>query len=113
RVAASLLVGLALGAAAARAASVPDQGTVERLRALPVQSDGRTMPLDTLARNAVWSITGLRAWPGIDPVAMLLGWTREPDSWVDQPVVRVSRDVAAAIGLDPGTRYASLRALVA
>ena len=27
------------------------------------------MPFDTQARNAVWTVTGKRAWPGVDPVA--------------------------------------------
>jgi cytochrome c-type biogenesis protein CcsB len=96
----------------ARAAAVPDAATVETLRSLPVQSDGRTMPLDTLARNAVWNVTGKRAWPGIDPTAMLLGWTIDPQAWADQPVVGVKSDVAKRIGLPPGTRYASFRDLL-
>ena len=44
---------------------------VDELRYLPVQHDGRAMPLDTQAREAARKITGEIAWRGIDPVALL------------------------------------------
>jgi hypothetical protein len=42
--------------------------TVETLRRLPVQHDGRVMPLDTLAREAVKNITGSSSLHGEDQV---------------------------------------------
>jgi cytochrome c-type biogenesis protein CcsB len=109
------LVGLALlGAAPARAQvpSLPASADVEALRRLPVQHDGRVMPLDTLAREAVWNVTGKRSVWGVDPVAMALGWALEPQAWVIQPIVPVKdARLAAEIGLPAGTRWSSFQAL--
>jgi len=109
------LVGLALLAAAPARAQVPPlpaPADVEALRRLPVQHDGRVMPLDTLAREAVWNVTGKRSVWGVDPVAMALGWALEPQAWVIQPIVPVKDDrLAAEIDLPPGTRWSSFQAL--
>ena len=113
--AAALLAGaLGLGAPApAGAAEVPDAATAARLRSLPVQHDGRTMPFDTQAREAIFKVTGKRAWPGIDPVAMAAGWAFDPQGWVDEPVVKIKgTGVPEVAGLPSGTRYASFRKLV-
>lgn len=100
------------GAGAAGAAEVPPPDLVERLRRLPVQNDGRTMPLDTQAREAVRTVTGSHAWQGLDPVATVMGWTIDPEGWSDEPIIRVSGDVAALAGLPEGTRSASYRTLL-
>jgi ABC-type transport system involved in cytochrome c biogenesis permease subunit len=112
---AAVVLALATFAAAApaRAALVPDAAATERARAVAVQDDGRAMPFDTQARNAVWEVTRLRSWPGVDPVAMALGWAIDPQGWQGEPIVRVRRDVATLAGLASGTRYASYRELVA
>jgi len=57
-----LAAGFVLAGATARAATVPDAATVSELKRLPVQHDGRVMPLDTMAREAVGSITGRSRW---------------------------------------------------
>lgn len=103
---------LGTGASPAAAATVPDAATVERARALPVQHDGRAMPFDTQARDAVRTVTRLRAWPGIEPVAMVLGWVTDPQGWQGEPIVRMRSDVAALAGLPAGARFASFRELV-
>ncbi len=108
---AAALLGLA-GSAPAGAALVPEASQVEALRAVPVQFDGRTMPFDTQARNAVWTVTKKRAWPGVDPVAMVAGWVIDPQGWQNEPIVRVRADIAAIAGLPPGVTYASFRDLV-
>jgi ABC-type transport system involved in cytochrome c biogenesis permease subunit len=78
-----------------------------------VQSDGRSMPLDTQAREAVRTVTGRAAWRGIDPVALVTGWTIDPQGWMEEPIVRLGDDqIATLAGLKAGTRYASYRALV-
>jgi cytochrome c-type biogenesis protein CcsB len=108
----ALLVG---GAATARAASTTpiDAGTIDELRALPVQHDGRVMPLDTLAREATLKVTGGHSWNGLDPVAVVLGWTFDPDHWANQPLVEVGgRRIASAISLPAGRTYASFSELV-
>jgi cytochrome c-type biogenesis protein CcsB len=83
------------------------------LRRLPVQHDGRTMPLDTLARETVWVVTGSYAWKGEDPVTTVTGWLFEPGAGAGAPVVNIgSSELAQAIGLAPSTTHASFVQLV-
>ena len=91
---------------------MPPAADVEALRRLPVQHDGRVMPFDTLAREAVWNVTGRRSVWGVDPVAMTLGWALDPRAWVAQPIVPVKdARLAAEIGLPAGTSWSSFEAL--
>ncbi len=106
-VALPLLLAAALAApapAARAAATVAPPEVVAAVRTLPVQHDGRVMPLDTLAREAVWNVTGAKAgWQGQDPVAVVLGWAFAPQDWTHEPVVKVgSGRLAAAAGLAGG-----------
>jgi ABC-type transport system involved in cytochrome c biogenesis permease subunit len=113
KTAAAILLGM-LAAAAAQAAQVPDAAAVDRLRSLPVQHDGRAMPFETQAREAVWKVTGMRAWPGVDPVAMAAGWTFDVQGWASQPIVKVGgRELGDAIGLSAGSGWASFETLAA
>jgi ABC-type transport system involved in cytochrome c biogenesis permease subunit len=83
------------------------------LAGLPVQYDGRTMPLDTLARENVWKITGRTTWQGQDPAATVLAWTTDPQTAANTPLVEVGSDeLLAAAGLPAGTEYASFQQLV-
>ena len=105
KAAAGVAAALALAFAGSARAAGPE---VEALRRLPVQHDGRTMPFDTFAREAVWNVTGARAWNGEDPVETLGGWLAQPQGAAMAPVLSIgSADLASAIGL-PGERYASL-----
>jgi cytochrome c-type biogenesis protein CcsB len=109
----ALTVMMLLAAApGARAATAPDPGTLEALRRLPVQHDGRVMPLDTVAREAVWQVTGRQVWEGRDPVELVLGWTFDPVFWEQQRIVRIDAGLAEAAGLPAGTRRASFHDLV-
>jgi cytochrome c-type biogenesis protein CcsB len=93
-------------------AVVPDEETLETLRRVPVQHDGRVMPLDTLAREAVWRVTGKHRWQGLDPVTVALGWSFAPAAWSQEPIVPLgSRALAAELGFPSGTRHASLHQL--
>jgi ABC-type transport system involved in cytochrome c biogenesis permease subunit len=103
---------MAAGAAPAGAAQVPDAPAVAKIRALPVQFDGRAMPFDTEARDTVRTVTGRRSWPGLDPVAMALGWAMDPQGWVEEPIVKVDGAAAELAGLASGKHYASFRSLV-
>jgi cytochrome c-type biogenesis protein CcsB len=105
----ALLLALLPAATAARAQSPAD---VEALRRLPVQHDGRVMPLDTLARETVWNVTGSHSWNGQDPAATFVGWLLDPKSAATAPCVKVTKDLAAAAGLDPKTRRFSFEQLV-
>ncbi len=75
-----------------------------RCAALPVQHDGRVMPLDTLARETVWNVTGKRSIWGQDPLATFLGWAFDPTGWAVQPVVPV-KDARAGRGDRPARRH--------
>jgi cytochrome c-type biogenesis protein CcsB len=109
---AGLVAAALLAPAPAGAALVPDDASLAALRAVPVQFDGREMPFDTQARDTLRAVTGKRAWPGIDPVAMAFGWAIDPEGWSREPIVRLRADVAAVAGLPRGTRYASFADLV-
>ncbi len=103
-----LTIGFALCGSRALAATVPDPATIEALKRLPVQHDGRVMPFDTLAREAVWNVTGQTRWQGLDATGLVLGWTIAPDEWEHQPLVKIgSTALAQEIGLAPGTKYAA------
>ena len=70
------------------------------------------MPLDTLAREGVFKVTGRRSVWGLDPVATVLGWSFDRDAWIVQPIIPVRDDrLAAAIGLAPGTTWSSFQVL--
>ncbi len=56
---------------------------------LPVQHDGRWMPLDTLARDVVESTTGTVHFQGRDPVYHLLAWTFDPQTAMKTPVIPI------------------------
>jgi cytochrome c-type biogenesis protein CcsB len=108
RTAAAILALLLAGTA-----SAAEESWVDGLRRLPVQHDGRAMPLDTLAREAVWKVTGKRAFGGVDPVATVAEWTFTPMAAANKPQVALGdSDLAAALGLPPGTRHASFAQLV-
>lgn len=99
----------ALQSVPARAATTADETTSNRLRRLPVQHDGRVMPLDTLARESVREVTGSASWRGQDPVAVVLGWSFDPEAWAREPMVRVGTGLRQSLGLSSGLNsYADL-----
>ena len=109
----SLLVALAL-LPAASPARAQGPSPVEALRRLPVQHDGRVMPLDTLARETVWNVTGAHSWNGEDPAATFTGWLLDPESAAKAPLVKVDgKALAVAAGLDPSVKHFSFDQLVA
>ncbi|HKY31100.1 MAG TPA: cytochrome c biogenesis protein CcsA [Candidatus Polarisedimenticolia bacterium] len=95
----------------AGAAAGPSPAEVERLRRLPVQHDGRVMPLDTMARDVVWKVTGVRERDGARATAMVAGWTLDPERWGREPIVPLGPELARAASLPTGNR-ASFLALV-
>jgi cytochrome c-type biogenesis protein CcsB len=112
RAVAILAIGLALAGGRIVAATVPDAAAVAELKRLPIQYDGRVMPLDTMAREAVWNITGTTRWQGFDPTTLVVGWAFAPDEWARQPLVKIgSSALANEIGLAPGSDRASFEDL--
>ncbi|MGQ9651056.1 MAG: cytochrome c biogenesis protein [Phycisphaerae bacterium] len=69
--------------------TIPESLDFSIIRTIPVQHDGRWMPLDTLARDMVESVTGTAGWRGHDPVALLLAWTFDSGTWMEQPLIEI------------------------
>lgn len=104
-----VVLALCVGSSGAEA---QDAAAVDTLRHLPVQHDGRVMPLDTLARESVWKVTGKRSWVRQDPVKTVMGWVLEPSRASGASMVRIgSKTLASEIGL-PGRRFASFNDLL-
>jgi ABC-type transport system involved in cytochrome c biogenesis permease subunit len=68
---------------------------------IPVFSDGRLKPMDTLADEVVNVVTGRSSWTDPDAAAsetkkaatfssseLLYGWITRPDAWIDRPIFR-------------------------
>ena len=68
---------------------------------IPVFSDGRLKPLDSLADETVNVVTGRSKWTDPDAEAaeskephvflapeLLYGWITRPDEWIDRPIFR-------------------------
>ena len=85
-----LLIGVWLLAAGGEGLpTTPANLDLSVIRAVPVQHDGRWMPLDTAARDLVESVTGDAAFGGRDPVALVLGWTFNAPAWQVAPLIPV------------------------
>ena len=59
------------------------------IRSITVLHDGRWPPLDTLARDYAYSVTGDAAYQERDAVLWLLAWTFDPDTWKEQPLIPI------------------------
>ncbi len=87
-------------------------GSPDPLGRLPVQHDGRVMPLDTLARESVWQITGASAWHGEEPMASFTGWLFDPAGGAHALCIKVgSSAFARELGLPAGTSHTSYQVL--
>jgi cytochrome c-type biogenesis protein CcsB len=76
-----------------------------------VQHDGRSMPLDTVARETVKKVTGQRAFHGEDQIVTLARWLDDVKAAAEEPVIKVGdADLAVAIGLS-GATHASFSQL--
>lgn len=109
----AMFIGPPRGTAANRAA--PEAGLdFSVLRAIPVQSRGRVVPLDTVARRAVGEVTGRSSYAERSAVEVVLSWTLLPGEWTDLPVVKVEHEpLKKACGLDLDRRHFSLVELAA
>jgi cytochrome c-type biogenesis protein CcsB len=104
-----LVAALSLGGVAQAA-----DDTTAILRRVPVQHDGRVMPLDTLAREAVWKVTGFRSWHGEHPVQTATSWWFDPEQASRSPVIELgSEELVRAAGWPAGTTHASFADVVA
>ena len=96
-------VGATLAALLALSGGAAQAGTrTELLRRLPVQHDGRVMPLDTMAREAVWKVTGKATVDGADPVDTVLWWMFDPQGAANGAFIDVPSVLARQVGLPAG-----------
>jgi ABC-type transport system involved in cytochrome c biogenesis permease subunit len=89
-----------LVAAQTPADALPSNLDLATVRRVIVQHDGRWMPLDTLARDCVESVTGTMAYQGRDAVLWLLAWSFNPQHWMAQPLIPIGNaELRAALEL--------------
>ncbi len=87
---------------------------VSVLRAIPIQSQGRVKPLDTFARETVYTITGTERFEGHNPLVLLLTWMGDPKGTERADVLDCSRlDVKKALGIASTVRHTSIDVLAA
>lgn len=85
-----------------------------QLRRVVVQHTGRLQPLDTLARDLVWKVTGTEYFAGADQVITLLDWTFRPEAWRDAAIIPVGNAaLRAALELPTDRSRFSLSELAA
>ncbi len=94
------LLHMPLAATPATEAPLPASLDLSLVRDLPVQHDGRWMPLDTLARDVVFSVTGERRFRGRASVLVLLAWTFDRNTWMRQRLINIGpAELRAELGL--------------
>ncbi|MBU0719219.1 MAG: hypothetical protein KJ749_13290, partial [Planctomycetes bacterium] len=84
-----LLSAVILPASPAAADELPESLDFTAIRELVVQYDGRWPPLDTVARQAVETVTGDENFRGHDPVLLFLAWTFSPNQWASEPLIAI------------------------
>ncbi len=90
-----------------------DQQTLETIRRLAMQYNGRVKPFDSFAREALTQMTGAERWQGQEPTATVLSLIAHPEQWHTTPLLSVPfGPLREALGLDRKTThvaYAELR----
>ncbi|HBH97197.1 MAG TPA: cytochrome C biogenesis protein [Candidatus Omnitrophica bacterium] len=104
-------------AAAADSSATPrprvSQRTLEGLRVLPIQHNGRHKPFDSFARETLNHITGSPTLNGEDPVLTVLSILAYPEEWQPRPLIAVPfRPLREALGMSPKTPHVSHEELV-
>ncbi|MCK6599868.1 MAG: hypothetical protein L6Q37_16000, partial [Bdellovibrionaceae bacterium] len=61
----------------------------EALRALPVQSDGRTKPFDSFAREMLELIYGKQKYEGREAYEIIFTWMLAPQVWTQKELFEV------------------------
>lgn len=104
---------LALLAATSVSAQGLTEAQLDAVRLLPVQHDGRVMPLDTMARESVRKVTGGQRLNGADPVATVLAWSQDAATWREAAIIEIGNDdLAQTMGM-AGADRSSFAALLA
>jgi hypothetical protein len=93
-------------------AHVPRSLNLNEIRAMPVQYNGRICPLDTVARDVVWRVTGRRSYDGADAVAVLLSWTFSPQAWQQVALLPVKSSLRGMLNMSQDQRRCSYMQMV-
>lgn len=107
------VIAVSLDARGQSVPTIPDGLDLSIVRSIPVQTDGRWAPLDTLARSIVTEIKGKSAARSEDAVLSLLGWTIEPQAWMHQPLIPIrNAELRGELGLPVSQEWFSYAELV-
>ena len=108
---------LHMNPALAMGADSSDRDWKADFAAIPIQSRGRTMPIDTLARNLAVEITGRTRWTGARSPAALAGRDHldlladllfKPNEMFQEELIPIEHlSLKSRIGLNPDARYFS------
>lgn len=81
---------------------------IEKFGKLVVQDHaGRMKPVDTLAHEVISKLTGKSSVYGVEPVAMLLGMTVEPNFYQTLAMIKIDHTrIAKELGLEEDVKYA-------
>ncbi len=82
-------MGAMAGADPAATPTLPSSLDYTALRAVPAQHEGRWPPLDTVARDLVYQVTGTERFRGADPMTILLAWTFDAAAWEEAPLIAI------------------------
>ncbi len=78
----------------------------ERLRALPVQADGRIKPFDTFAKEMLEIVYGKKTFEKREAYEIILTWMLSPQAWQNKELFEVkNHDLLTALKLDEKRRY--------
>ncbi len=92
---------------------LPQSLDLTSIRGLVTQHDGRWPPLDTLARDRVWRVTGKEFFQGHDPVLVFLAWNFDPQSWMNEPIISIANaELRGELELSSNKKIFSFRELV-
>ncbi len=108
-----VVVGVALMGLGPSAHAAVARETLDIIRRMPVQHQGRVKPFDSFAWETLQSITGAAQWGRQDPVETVLSMLADPDHWQAEPLIAVPfRPLREALGLGPKTSHVSYNDLV-
>ncbi len=86
-----------------------DKESIHRFSKLLAQdAGGRMKPIDTLAHEIVSKLTGKTSIYGVEPSAIFLGMTVDPNLYQNIPMLKVDHTrIAEELGLDASVKYAA------
>jgi cytochrome c-type biogenesis protein CcsB len=106
------ILGLVLAAEPSSAAVPPE--TLQVVRRIAIQHNGRHKPFDGFARETLQQITGESRVDGADPVETVLSIIASPEEWQAKPLLSIPfGPLREPLGMDAKSRHISYNDLVA